>query len=68
MHKCPVVESGPERIVGGEKQTVRKPRTTDNRDKKEIEFERLDKASEIGLTDSFPASDAVAAVQPLARN
>ena len=55
-------------MVGGEKQTVREPRTRDDRDKEEIEFERLDKALEIGLTDTFPASDAVAAVQPLARN
>ena len=34
------------------------------RPQEETEFNRLEKALEIGLLDSFPASDAIAAVQP----
>ena len=42
-----------------QKPSPRRPRRDDD-----VERDRLEKALEIGLEDTFPASDAVAAVQP----
>jgi hypothetical protein len=41
-----------------------KPRGRGTRPDEDTALERLEKALEIGLLDTFPASDAIAAVQP----
>jgi hypothetical protein len=47
--------------MAAEQHQKRSPRTERDDD---AERNRLEKALEIGLEDTFPASDAVAAVQP----
>jgi hypothetical protein len=44
----------------GQRRTER----DDSAERDRLEKDRLEKALEIGLEDTFPASDAVAAVQP----
>ena len=48
-------------MIAEQRQKTREHRT---RPHEETALERLEKALEIGLLDTFPASDAVAATQP----
>jgi hypothetical protein len=56
-----VIETSAQKKMAAEENQKRSRRTERDDD---AERNRLEKALEIGLEDTFPASDAVAAVQP----